>query len=181
MKKRKKILLVLFLFFTTNVFSSDINYEKIGEWNIVIPFGLTSMLNDNSLTTLFNNSGSVTLNNKKGNINSCIEKGYLHGKNNISSSFRCHITMNDNAIIFLEYNYIIRTAKEFWDMWSKGLEINAPNNGMEYFFAEFKMMSSNEKYSWLNGNILIGKGEYLRGPTEESSGLAKYDLFILKN
>ena len=71
------------------------------------------MLNDNSLTTLFNNSGRITIKNESGNINSCIEKGYLHGKNNISSSFRCHITMNDNAIIFIEYH--VHNLVNFWD------------------------------------------------------------------
>ena len=181
MKINKVLLFVLGFLLSTNLYSSELNYKRIGEWNIEIPFGFTNMLNDNSLTTLFNNSGRITIKNESGNINSCIEKGYLHGKNNISSSFRCHVTMNNKAVIFIEYNYVLRTSQEFWDMWSKGAEMSPPNKGVDYFFAEFKMMSSDESYSWLNGNIIIGKGKFLRGPTEKNVGLAKYDLYSLSN
>ena len=41
-------------------------------------------------------------------------------------------------------------------------------------------MSSDENYSWLNGNIIIGKAKFLRGPTEKNVGLAKYDLYSFK-
>ena len=38
-----------------------------------------------------------------------------------------------------------------------------------------------EKYSWVNDNIIVGKGLEIKAETSEGHGYALYDLYALKH
>ena len=90
--------------------------------------------------------------------------------------------MPDKSKIYLEYSSKLTPDETFWDKITSDKSISAPNNGLKYWFAEFKMKTTSEKYSWVNEHIFLGKSIELLGDTSvQGKGRAFYDLYIFEN
>ena len=91
---------------------------------------------------------------------------------------RCHVTMDDGAVLLMSYAGVIVQAPTFWDaLFGEGA---SPGNGISYWVSRKKMSTTSEKYSWVNDYIIVGDGKFLKGPSEAGPGQVVYDLYRIK-
>ena len=178
----KKILIILLSFFLSLKCFSNLDYEKIGQWDLNIDASTFGMTSNSTYTTYFP-GGKIKVKNGEGDIKFCIEDATLLDATRMIFEIECYVKMDDNSVLFVEYNVKVTKDSSFDQKIGDGSKITAPNNGLKYFFAEFKMKTTSEKYNWINDNIIIGKGLELRGSSKDDPplGRAFYDLYIFKN
>ncbi len=174
----KILLIIYFTFFISSLLkANDLNYEKIGQWNITLN-NPVQMVDKSRIMTLFN-GGTITFKDGGGKIRDCVEDGHVYSRS-VDVNIRCYVEMDDNSTILLEYVAKLVVAESFWDKFGKG-EIITPGDGLNYWFGEFKLATMSEKYSWVNDNIIVGKGLEIKAETSEGHGYALYDLYALKH
>ena len=181
---RKKIIFTIFfmLFYIANL-SAELNYKKVGQWDLKMGRANFAMTSGSWWVDVMQ-GGTLSLGQDKGEIHTCIEDGYTYNepKNLIWVELECSITMPDKSKIYLEYSSKLTPDDTFWDKLTKDESASAPNNGLKYWFAEFKMKTTSEKYSWVNEHIFLGKSIELRSDSSgQGKGRAFYDLYIFEN
>ncbi|MBJ57951.1 MAG: hypothetical protein CMP24_06915 [Rickettsiales bacterium] len=160
---------------------AKLKYEKVGSWDLQLDGSTFGMTSNSSYSTYFP-GGKITLKNGSGKINICVEDAIFLDETRMVFEIECHITMDDNSVVFLEYNVKVTTDETWNTKIMDGSDISAPDNGLKVWNAEFKMKTKSKKYDWINNYIFIGKGLELRGSTiEEPLGRAYYDLYIINN
>ena len=176
-----KLFVLILLYFTLSVCKADLQYEKVGSWDLQLDGSTFGMTSNSSYSTYFP-GGEINLKGGKGDISICIEDAILLDTSRMIFEIECHIRMDDNSIVFVEYNVKVTTDETWNTKIFDGSVITAPNNGLKIWNSEFKMKTTSEKYDWINNYIFIGKGLELRGSTEKKPlGRAYYDLYIIKN
>ncbi len=170
------------IFFLISLYSkADLKYEKVGTWDLKIDTSTFGMTSKSSYSTYFP-GGEISLKNGKGTINICVEDAILLDENRMIFEIECHVKMDDNSIVFVEYNVKVTTDETWNKKILDGTAITAPNNGLKVWNAEFKMKTTSKKYDWINNYLFIGDGLELKGSTAEKPlGRAYYDLYIIKN
>ena len=181
---RKKIIYIFFLtmFSMTNL-NAELNYKKIGQWDLKMGRNNFAMTSKTWHVDVME-GGTLTLGKDKGEIQVCIEDGHLYGEPNglIWVELKCSITMSDESKIYLEYSAKLTPDENFLNNLANNKASSAPDNGLKYWFAEFKMKTTSEKYAWVNEHIFLGKSIELKGDTTgKGMGRAFYDLYIFEN
>ena len=149
--------------------------EPVGSVNL--EFHSTGIVDNQRITGTFM-GGTITLGDGQGTVQGCIEDGYVSEKGNIEFDLRCHVTMDDGAVLLMSYAGVIVQAPTFWDaLFGEGA---SPGNGISYWVSRKKMSTTSEKYSWVNDYIIVGDGQFLKGPSEAGPGQVVYDLYRIK-
>ena len=183
MLKSKIIFTIFLIFFSISNLSAELNYKKVGQWDLNMGRANFAMTSGTWWVDVMQ-GGTLSLGKDKGEIHTCIEDGYTYNepRNLIWVELECSITMPDKSKIYLEYSSKLTPDETFWDKITSDKSISAPNNGLKYWFAEFKMKTTSEKYSWVNEHIFLGKSIELLGDTSgQGKGRAFYDLYIFEN
>jgi hypothetical protein len=159
----------------TSAVAAGLQLEPVGSVNL--EFHSTGIVDNQRITGTFM-GGTITLGDGQGTVQGCIEDGYVSEKGNIEFDLRCHVTMDDGAVLLMSYAGVIVQTPTFWDaLLGAGA---SPGNGMSYWVSRKKMSTTSEKYSWVNDYIIVGDGKFLKGPSEAGPGQVVYDLYRIK-
>tara|TARA_Y100000588_G_scaffold354302_1_gene408443 strand:- start:351 stop:890 length:540 start_codon:yes stop_codon:yes gene_type:complete len=160
----------------TSAVAAGLQLEPVGSVNL--EFHSTGITDNQRITGTFM-GGTITLGDGQGTVQGCIEDGYVRGSGNIEFDLRCHVTMDDGAVLLMSYAGVIVQTPTFWDaLLGAGA---SPGNGMSYWVSRKKMSTTSEKYSWVNDYIIVGDGKFLKGPSEAGPGQVVYDLYRIKH
>ncbi len=155
--------------------AAGLQLEPVGSVNLEMHS--TGIIDNQRITGTFM-GGTITLGGGQGTVQGCIEDGYVSEKGNIEFDLRCHVTMDDGAILLMSYGGVIVQTPTFWDaLFGEGA---SPGNGISYWVSRKKMRTTSEKYSWVNDYIIVGDGKFLKGPSEAGPGQVVYDLYRIK-
>jgi len=155
--------------------AAGLQLEPVGSVNLEMHS--TGIIDNQRITGTFM-GGTITLGDGQGTVQGCIEDGYVSEKGNIEFDLRCHVTMDDGAILLMSYGGVIVQTPTFWDaLFGEGA---SPGNGISYWVSRKKMRTTSEKYSWVNDYIIVGDGKFLKGPSEAGPGQVVYDLYRIK-
>ena len=161
-------------FLAASATASGLQLEPVGSVNLEMHS--TGIVDNQRITGTFM-GGTITLGDGQGTVQGCIEDGYVSEKGNIEFDLRCHVTMDDGAVLLMSYAGVIVQTPTFWDaLLGAGA---SPGNGMSYWVSRKKMSTTSEKYSWVNDYVIIGDGKFLKGPSEAGPGQVVYDLYRL--
>ena len=159
----------------TSAVAAGPQLEPVGSVNL--EFHSTGIVDNQRITGTFM-GGTITLGDGQGTVQGCVEDGYVRGNGNIEFDLRCHVTMDDGAVLLMSYAGVIVQTPTFWDaLLGAGA---SPGNGMSYWVSRKKMSTTSEKYSWVNDYIIVGDGKFLKGPSEAGPGQVVYDLYRIK-
>jgi hypothetical protein len=159
----------------TSAVAAGLQLEPVGSVNL--EFHSTGIVDNQRITGTFM-GGTITLGDGQGTVQGCVEDGYVRGNGNIEFDLRCHVTMDDGAVLLMSYAGVIVQTPTFWDaLLGAGA---SPGNGMSYWVSRKKMSTTSEKYSWVNDYIIVGDGKFLKGPSEAGPGQVVYDLYRIK-
>ena len=159
----------------TSAVAAGLQLEPVGSVNL--EFHSTGIVDNQRIMGTFM-GGTITLGDGQGTVQGCVEDGYVRGNGNIEFDLRCHVTMDDGAVLLMSYAGVIVQTPTFWDaLLGAGA---SPGNGMSYWVSRKKMSTTSEKYSWVNDYIIVGDGKFLKGPSEAGPGQVVYDLYRIK-
>ena len=168
------VIAVLAAFLTTySAYAAGIQLQPAGA--IHLDFHKSALVDKNRVTGAFL-GGSIELGDGQGSVEGCIEDAYVQSNGNINFDIRCHVTMDDDAAILVNYAGVLIPDEKFWDLLLGGKSVT-PNNGVSLWIAEFKMLTTSEAYSWVNDHVFIGHGLEIYGPSEAGPGKVIYDLY----
>ena len=60
-------------------------------------------------------------------------------------------------------------------------EVTGSGRLMEFWCNEMKMVTTSEKYAWVNETMFIGEGANLSVPTADGPGIVHYELYALRH
>lgn len=124
-------------------------------------------------TLTFKSGGSAT-------IDACVEDGYIKSSGIVDFDLRCFAKLDDGTGMLIRYTGLIKTSEGFWERFHAG-ELTGPGRYMDFWFSEMKMVTTSDKYSWVNETAFIGEGANLAAPTAEEPGTVHYELFALRH
>lgn len=124
-------------------------------------------------TVTFTTGGSAA-------IESCVEDGYIKSSGVIDFNLRCFAKLDDGVAMLIRYTGLIKTGDGFWDSFLAG-NVVGPGRLMEFWCNEIKMVTTSEKYAWVNETMFIGEGENLSVPTADGPGIVHYELYALRH
>ena len=84
--------------------------------------------------------------------------------------------MDDNSGLRLQYYGRIVPGKGFWEKIETG-ETAKVNSGIESWFTGVVFRTKSKKYSFLNNELIVGKGTSLTFPKGKRSGSVNYDFY----
>ncbi len=160
-------------FLATSASAAGLQLQPAGSLNL--EFHSTATTDNQRITGTFM-GGIATLGDGSRTVQGCIEGGYVRSGGNIEFDLRCHATMDDGAVILINYAGVIVPSPTFWDVLLSG-GAASPGNGINYWVSEKKMSTTSEKYSWVNDHVFVGDGLILKGPSESGPGEVVYDLY----
>ncbi len=124
-------------------------------------------------TLTFKNGGSAT-------IETCVEDGYIKSTGIIDFDLRCFAKLDDGVGMLIRYSGLIKTGEGFWDRFLAG-ELTGPGRYLDFWFKEMKMVTTSQKYDWVNETMFIGEGANLSAQTEDGPGTVHYELYALRH
>ncbi|MFL2666934.1 MAG: DUF3237 family protein [Burkholderiales bacterium] len=125
--------------------------------------------------------GTLTFSNGGGAvIETCVEDGYIKSSGIIDFNLRCFAKLDDGVAMLIRYTGLIKTGEGFWDRFLAG-EVTGPGRSMDFWCNEMKMITTSEKYGWVNETMFIGEGANLSVPTADGPGIVHYELYALRH
>ena len=123
--------------------------------------------------------GSITFKSGGGGtVETCVEDGYIKKNGTTDFEIWCHVMLDDKKSLLIKYAGSIVGGADFYERFVNG-EIVKPGDGMEFWFNELKMLTSSEKYSWVNDTMFIGEGVALSNAIKDKPGIVHYKLYKL--
>ena len=97
-------------------------------------------------------------------------------KKTIALAVACEIVMDDNSGLRLQYYGRIVPAEGFWEKIEQG-ETAKVSDGIDSWFTGVVFRTNSKKYSYLNNELIVGKGMSLTFPQGKRSGSVNYNFY----
>ena len=94
----------------------------------------------------------------------------------IALKVSCEILMSDNTGLYLQYYGRIVPTESFWKKAELGKTAKI-NDGINSWFTGVVFRTSSKKYSYLNNELIIGRGTSLTFPSDKKKGSVNYDFY----
>ncbi|MDG1143938.1 MAG: DUF3237 family protein [Burkholderiales bacterium] len=140
----------------------------------------SAAVDNQAITGKFGGGELVFANGGAATIETCVEDGYIKSSGIIDFNLRCFAKLDDGAALLIRYTGLIKTGEGFWDHFLAG-EVTGPGRLMEFWCNEMKMVTTSEKYAWVNETMFIGEGANLSVPTADGPGIVHYELYALRH
>ena len=88
----------------------------------------------------------------------------------------CEIVMDDNSGLRLQYYGRIVPGEGFWEKIEQG-ETAKASDGIDSWFTGVVFRTNSKKYSYLNNELIVGKGMSLTFPQGKRSGSVNYNFY----
>ena len=130
---------------------------------------------------MFSDFGPGKIKFKKGGngkVNVCNEISDVisNDKKTIALAISCEIIMDDNSGLRLQYYGRIVPGKGFYEKIEPG-ETAKINDGIDSWFTGVVFRTKSKKYSYLNNELIVGRGTSLSFPKGKRKGSVNYDFY----
>tara|TARA_A100001011_G_scaffold391522_1_gene477169 strand:+ start:1064 stop:1606 length:543 start_codon:yes stop_codon:yes gene_type:complete len=168
-----------FLFFLPTIFAAPTNpakLELIGSFQFDL--NATYMIDDYKMFSDFGPGKIKFIDGGSGTVKVCneITDVISNNKKTIALAVSCEIIMDDNSGLRLQYYGRIVPGEGFWEKIEPG-ETAKVNDGIDSWFTGVVFRTKSEKYSYLNNELIVGKGTSLAFPKGKKKGSVSYDFY----
>ena len=175
----KRVFILCILLWLQNNYAAPSNPAKL-EYMGSFQFDLnaTYMIDDYKMFSDFGPGKLNLKNGGSGKVNVCNEITDVISNNSktIALTVTCEIIMDDNSGLRLQYFGRIVPSKGFWEKVELG-ETAKINDGIGSWFTGVVFRTKSKKYSYLNNELIVGKGTSLAFPKGKKKGSVNYDFY----
>ncbi len=174
-----KIFIALTFFCLTQVFAASNNSAKL-EYLGTFQFDLnaTYMIDDYKMFSDFGPGKIKFKDGGSGKVKVCNEITDVISNNTktIALTVTCEIIMSDDSGLRLQYFGRIVPENSFWEKVDAGGTAKL-NDGIKSWFTGVVFRTKSKKYSYLNNQLIVGRGTGLTFPSGKKKGSVNYDFY----
>ena len=175
----KSFIFFLLVFFSSTIFAQKNNPAKLQYLgSFQFDLNATYFIDDYKM---FSDFGPGTIKFKdggSGKVKVCneITDVISNDKKTIALTVSCEIIMSDNSGLRLQYFGRIVPGEGFYEKVEPGKTAKI-NDGIDSWFTGVVFRTKSEKYSYLNNELIVGRGTSLTFPKGKRKGSVNYDLY----
>ncbi len=178
-----------FIFFLLSFFCVQVNFAASNNpaklqylGSLQFDLNATYMIDEYKAFSDFGPGKIVFKKGGSGKVNVCNEFSDVISNNikTIALAVSCEIIMDDNSGLRLQYYGRIVPGEGFWEKIEPG-ETAKINDGINSWFTGVVFRTKSKKYSYLNNEVIVGKGTSMSFPKGKRKGSVSYDLYKITN